>query len=110
VQLWPLDVVTRYPSAEEIAAEVYAALQRQVACVGKWVLAASIETVVCPQVCAALGWPMRPWMGKNGVAAYPAKLSPEAPRQFRVEICGETHRMQHYLIAHPRNEVVPLRP
>jgi hypothetical protein len=34
---------------------------------------------------------------------------PEAPKYFRVEICGAARSMQHYFIPHPQTaEVVPL--
>jgi hypothetical protein len=104
--LWPADAVTRYPSAEEIARELFIAMQRQHTCAGKWVLAKSIELVVYPRVCEDLGWPPRPWMGKKGVAAYLRKLCPEAPRDIRVEICGVARSMQHYFIPHPQTVVV----
>jgi hypothetical protein len=48
--------------------------------------------------------------GKKGVAAHLAKLSPEAPRYIRVEICGVTRSMQHYYIpCPPTGAIVPLR-
>jgi hypothetical protein len=85
-------------------------MQRQPACAGKWVLAKCIELVVYPQVCENLGWPTRPWLGKKGVAAHLAKLSPEAPRYFRVEICGMARSMPHYYIPYPpTGAIVPLR-
>jgi hypothetical protein len=71
-------------------------------------MAMSIELVVYPMVCKDLGWPPRPWKGKNGVAAYLRKLCPEEPKDFRVEICGESRSMTHYYIPHTQN-VVPLR-
>jgi hypothetical protein len=104
--------VARYPSAEEIARGLFAATQRQPACDGKWVMAKCIELVVYPQVCEDLGWPMRPWMGKKGVAAYLAKLCPETPKYIRIEICGEVRSTHHYFIPQPQPqtaEVVPLR-
>jgi hypothetical protein len=109
VQFWPTDVVARDPSAEEIARELFLAMQKHPTCAGRWVLAKSIELVVYPMVCEDLGWPMRPWMGKKGVAAYLAKLCPEAPRYMRAEICGEARSMIHYFIPDAPQNVVPLR-
>jgi hypothetical protein len=108
VQIWPTDVVVGYPSAEEIARELFAAMQREPACAGKWVLTKCIELGVYPQVCEDLGWPPRPWKGKKGVAAYLGKLCPEEPKYMRAEICGEARSMTHYFIPHPQN-VVPMR-
>jgi hypothetical protein len=52
VSLWPIDAPPlRYPSAEEIAQELFLAMQKQPLCAGKWVLAMSIEMVVCPRLC-----------------------------------------------------------
>jgi hypothetical protein len=48
----------------------------------------------------------RPWLGKDGVAAHLAKLSPEPPRYCRVEIEGEVHNFLHYFIPHPQAATV----
>src|SRR5262245_2721693 len=86
VQLWWADdMPRRYPSAKQIAEELFAAMQKQPGCAGKWVLAVSIERIICPRVCSELGWPLRPWMGKDGVAAHLADLSPFPPTCFRIE-------------------------
>jgi hypothetical protein len=99
VQIWPLhDLPLRYPTAKEIAEELFIAMQKQPTCAGKWVLAMCIEGVIYPMVCEDLGWPQRPWMGKNGVAAHFAKLSPLPPRCFRVELDGRLHNLAHYFI------------
>jgi hypothetical protein len=65
---------------------------------GKWIPAVCIQNVIYPKVCEQLGWPPRPWMGKNGVAAYLAKQSPQPPKYLRVELAGEVHNFQHYYI------------
>jgi hypothetical protein len=109
VQFWPVGAAMRYPSAAEIARELFLAMQKQPTCAGKWVLAKSIELVVYPMVCKDLGWPPRPWMGKSGVAAQLRKLCPELPKDIRVDICGESRSMQHYFIP-AQGQVVPLRP
>ena len=101
--MWP-----GIPAGRKIARELLAAVQRQSACAGKWVMAKCIELVVYPRVYEDLGWPPRPWRGKKGVAAYLAKLCPEAPRYMRAEICGEARSMAHYFIPQSRN-VVPLQ-
>jgi hypothetical protein len=110
VAIWPTDATPlRYPSAEEIAQELFLAMQRQPLCVGKWVLAMSIERVIYPRLCEDLGWPPRSWMGRTGVAAEFAKLVPKA-KHFRTDIQGKVFNLQHYFIPHPQTaEVVPLR-
>jgi len=100
VKFWP--VTARLPTSKQIAEELFAAMQRQLICAGRWVLAVYIENVVCPALCEQLGWPMRPWRGKNGVATHFAKLSPKDPRYFRLVFNGETHNLQHYFIPHPQ--------
>jgi hypothetical protein len=105
VALWRADhMPVRHPGAEEIARELFAAMQAQPLCAGKWVLARCIEGLVYPAVCEELQWPMRPWLGKYGVAA--AKLSPKPPRYCRVEIEGEVHNLLHYFIPHPQSATV----
>jgi hypothetical protein len=102
VQVWPVGTPTRYPSAEEIAQELFEAMQRQPLFAGKWVLAKSIELVIYPTVCEELGWPLRPWKGKKGVATFLARLLPEPPKYIRAEICGVSRPMPHYFIPHPQ--------
>jgi hypothetical protein len=107
VALWRTDQVpVRHPTAEEIARELFAAMPGQPLCAGKWVLAQCIERLIYPAVCAELEWPMRPWLGKDGVAAYLATLSPKPPRYFRVEIEGEVHNLLHYFIPAPQSATV----
>jgi hypothetical protein len=65
---------------------------------GKWIPAVCIQNVIYPKVCEQLGWPPRPWMGKNGVAVYLAKQSPQPPKYLRVKLAGEVHNFQHYYI------------
>jgi len=89
----------RFPTAQEIAQELYAAMQRQPAIAGRFVLAQCIEHVIYPRVCRELGWPPRPWMGKKGVASYFAELS--KPNYRRVELDGEKRNLLHYFIAYP---------
>jgi hypothetical protein len=104
------DAGALYPSAEEIARELFLAMQKQPLCAGKWVLAVSIEKVIYPRLLDDLGWPPRPWMGKKGVAACFAKLVPPA-KHFRAEIQGRVFNLQHYYIPHagdPGGTVVPL--
>jgi hypothetical protein len=60
-----------------------------------------IERVIYPSLCQQLGWPPRPWMGKKGVAAYLADLSPLPPEYRRIELDGEVRNLQHYYIPHP---------
>ena len=99
-QIWPVDcMLQRFPTAEEIAQELYAAMQRQPACAGRFVLAQCIEDWIYPSVCEQLGWPPRPWLGRSGVAAYLAKLS--EPKYRRVEIGGEQRNLLHYYISYP---------
>ena len=55
---------------------------------------------------------MRPWLGRDGVAAHLAKLSPYPPRYLRIEIAGKKLKLQHYYIGEPQQmseTVVPLR-
>jgi len=55
---------------------------------------------------------MRPWLGRGGVAAHLAKLSPYAPKYLRTEIAGKKFKLQHYYIGKPQQTsetVVPLR-
>jgi hypothetical protein len=100
VHIWPIDSMPeRLPTAQDIAAELYAAMQRQPVCAGQWVLAYSIERVIYPAVCEQLGWPPRPWKGKKGVARHLAALS--STKYLRVEIDGVAGNLQHYYIAEP---------
>ena len=99
-QIWPVDcMLQRFPTAQEIAQELYAAMQRQPACAGRFVLAQCIEHVIYPRVCKELGWPPRPWMGRKEVAAYLAELSRAEYR--RVEIAGEKRNLLHYYRPYP---------
>jgi hypothetical protein len=110
VALWRVDELpVRHPTAEQIARELFVAMQSQPLCAGKWVMAQSIERVIYPAVCEDLEWPMRPWLGKDGVAAHLAKLSPRPPRYFRVEIEGEVHNLLHYYIPPPQSATVAPR-
>ena len=100
VSFWPVDrMPPRFPTAQEIAQELYAAMQRQPACAGRFVLAQCIEDWIYPSVCEQLGWPTRPWLGRSGVAAYLAKLS--EPKYRRVEIGGVQRNLLHYYIPYP---------
>ena len=110
-QIWwtgkDMPLPKRLPSAKQIAEELAAAMQRQPTCVGKWIPAMCIEHVICPSVCHQLGWPMRPWLGREGVASHLAKLWPDHPPRYKwTEINGERQNLQHYFIPHPRR---PLR-
>jgi hypothetical protein len=100
----------RLPSAKRIAEELGAAMQRQSTCAGKWIPAMCIEDVICPYVCHQLGWPMRPWLGRDGVASHLAKLWPDhPPRYIRTEINGRKHNVLHYFTPHPQlATVVPI--
>jgi hypothetical protein len=105
VSIWPVDKMPkRLPTAKELAEELYAAMQQQPGCAGRWVLAFSNECVIYPDVCKQLGWPPRPWMGKTGVAAYLAQLSP--PKYRRVELNGEKRTLLHYFIPNPQATAV----
>jgi hypothetical protein len=75
-------------------------------CAERWVLAQCIELVIYPAVCEQLGWPMRPWLGRVGVATHLAKLSPQAPKYIRVEVNGEKRNLLHPYV--PPMNVVPL--
>jgi hypothetical protein len=110
VQIWPITSHTpvRLPSAKQIAEELAAALQSQPVCAGRWVLAQCIELVIYPTVCEQLGWPMRPWLGKAGVAAHLAKLSPLAPKYIKVEVNGEKRNLLHYYVPPVAENVVSL--
>jgi hypothetical protein len=102
VQVWPVNAMpVRFPTAEQIAKELFAAMQRQSICAGQWLLAQCIEDVVYPRVCLELGWPPRPWLGRGGVARHLAKLSPRAPKYMWVEVNGEKHNLLHYFIPRP---------
>jgi len=82
-------------------------MQKQAACVGKWIPAMCIEGVICPFVCEQLGWPMRPWLGRDGVASHLAKMWPDhPPRYIRTEIDGRKHNVLHYFIPHPQAATV----
>jgi hypothetical protein len=107
MQVWPVEAMpVKHSTAEQIAEELYAALQRN--CAGRWLLAQSIEDVIFPAVCRELGWPRRSWKGKDGVAAHLAKLLPP-PKYFRVEIeGGEARKLLHYFCSQQQN-VAPLR-
>jgi len=74
---------------------------------GQWLLAQSIEFVIYPAVCDQLGWPMRPWMGKEGVPTHLARLSPQRPKYFRTEIeGGDVRKLLFYWIAQPQTATV----
>jgi hypothetical protein len=45
-------------------------------------------------------------MGKNGVAAHLADLSPYAPKCLRTEVDGEVRNWQHHFIPHPQAATV----
>jgi len=92
----------RLPTAAQIAQELFTAMQRQPVCTGRWILAQSIECAIYPRVCAELGWPMRPWLGRDGVARHLAKLLPQAPRYMWMELDGERRNLQHYFIPVPQ--------
>jgi hypothetical protein len=101
IQIWwtTKDMPVRLPSAKQIAEELGAAMQRQPVCAGKWIPAMCIENVICPFVCHQLGWPMRPWLGRDGVASHLAKLWPDhPPRYMRTEVDGEKRTLLHYFI------------
>jgi hypothetical protein len=50
MQVWPVDAMpVKHPTTEQIAGELYKALQRN--CAGRWLLAQSIEDVIFPAVC-----------------------------------------------------------
>ena len=84
MQVWNVEAMpVQHPTAEQIARELYTALQRN--CAGRWLLAQSVEDVIFPAVCRELGWPRRSWKGKDRVAAHLAKLLPP-PKYIRVEI------------------------
>jgi hypothetical protein len=105
VSIWPIDKLPkRLPTAKELADELYASMQNQPACAGRWVLAFSIECVIYPDVCMQLGWPPRPWMGKKGVATHLAQLSP--PKYRRVELNGEKRNLLHYFISNPQTATI----
>jgi hypothetical protein len=107
VQIWSANnMPLRRPTAKEVAEELFAAMQKQPLCADKWIPAVCIENVIYPRVCEQLGWPPRPWMGKNGVAAYLAKQSPQRPKYLRVELDGEVHNFQHYYIPEPQTATV----
>jgi hypothetical protein len=109
VSLWPIDAPPlRYPSAEEIAQELFLGMQKQPLCADKWVLAMSIEMVIYPRLCEDLGWPPCPWLGKAGVAAHLAKLLPLAPKYIKVEVNGEKRNLLHYFVPPMAGNVVSL--
>jgi hypothetical protein len=109
VQIWPaVSAPQRCPSAKDLAAELFAALQRQPICAGRWVLTMSVELVIYPTVCHQLGWPPRPWLGRGGVATHLIALLPRPPEHFRVEIGREVRDLQHYFIPRP-DTVVELK-
>ena len=104
-QIWPIEIMPkRFPTAKELAQELYEAMQQQPACAGKWVLALCIERVIYPSVCQQLGWPPRPWKGKKGVASFLADLS--TPKYRRAEIEGVVSNLQHYYIPDPQTATV----
>ena len=105
VQIWPIEnMPKRFPTAKDLAKELYEAMQQQPACAGQWVLALCVERVIYPVVCEQLGWPPRPWMGRKGVATFLADLSP--PKYRRVEIAGVVSNRQHYYIPDPQPAMV----
>jgi hypothetical protein len=61
---------------------------------------------IYPFVCQQLGWPPRPWMGKNGVAFHLGRLSGRRPEYKRTEINGKTYNLIHYYIPHPQAATV----
>jgi hypothetical protein len=74
------------------------------------VSAESIEFVAYPWICREIGWPPRPWLGRNGVASHFAKLaSNPSPRYMRDEVDGRKPNLLHYFIAAP-NVVLLRRP
>ena len=75
-------------------------------CAGRWVLTMSIERVIYPEVCHELGWPLRHWLGKHGVATHLAALLPCEPKCLRVEVNGKMQNLTHYFIPHPQAGVV----
>jgi hypothetical protein len=99
----------RYPTAKEIAEELLVAMRKQPTCAGKWIPALCIGTVIYPTVCKQLGWPPRPWLGRDGVAFHLAKLSRRSPRYIRIEVDGARHNLLHYFVPHPA-EVTQLAP
>jgi hypothetical protein len=107
LQVWPADnMPVKHPTAEQIARELYAALQKN--CAGQWLLAQCIEGVIFPAVCRELSWPMRSWKGKDGVAAHLARLLPP-PEYKRTEIeGGEVRKLLHYRMPRPDAAVVEL--
>jgi hypothetical protein len=110
VQIWWADnMPVRYPTAKEIAEELFVAMRKQPMCAGKWIPAVCIERVICPTVCRNLGWPERPWLGRDGVAFHFARLSPRSPRYIRIEVDGMRQNLQHYFVPHPA-EVAQLAP
>ena len=103
MQVWPVDAMpVKHPTAEQIAKELYTALQRN--CAGHWLLALSIEHVIFPAVCQELKWPRRSWKGKDGVAAHPELPAPEYKRA-EIE-GGKLRKLQHYFIPYPQSVTV----
>jgi hypothetical protein len=98
--------VARDSSAEELAREFFAAMQRQPACAGSG-SSKCIELVVYPQVCEDLA--VAAMESKEGSRHLSGELCPKAPKYFRIEIRGVAHSIQHYFIPDPQQNVVQLR-